>query len=57
MAGHDGLLNDVSIRFIGKSDPSDPLWWRYIDDIFTIWQHGEEKLKEFLKYLIALIQQ
>ena len=26
-------------------------WWRYIDNIFMIWQHGEEKLKEFLKIL------
>ena len=21
------------------------LWWRYIDDIFMIWQHGEDELK------------
>ena len=27
------------------------VWWRYIDNIFMIWQHGEEKLKEFLKIL------
>ena len=27
------------------------VWWRYIDDIFMIWQHGEEALKEFLKIL------
>ena len=27
------------------------VWWRYTDDIFRIWQHGEEKLKEFLKIL------
>ena len=20
------------------------VWWRFIDDIFVIWQHGEEKL-------------
>ena len=25
------------------------VWWQYIDDIFIIWQHGEEKLTEFLK--------
>ena len=24
------------------------MWWRYVDDIFLVWQHGEEKLKEFL---------
>ena len=27
------------------------LWWRYIDDIFMIWQHGEEELKLFLEKL------
>ena len=27
------------------------LWWRYIDDIFFIWEHGEEKLKEFIDVL------
>ena len=25
------------------------VWWRYIVDIFMIWQHGEEKLKGILK--------
>ena len=24
------------------------VWWRYIDDTFFIWEHGEELLKEFL---------
>ena len=27
------------------------LWWRYIDDIFFLWQHGEGKLKEFIEHL------
>ena len=27
------------------------VWWRYIDDIFLIWQHGLETLKEFLNIL------
>ena len=27
------------------------LWWRYIDDIFLLWEHGEEKLKEFIEHL------
>ena len=27
------------------------MWWRYTDDIFLLWQHGEEKLKEFLDIL------
>ena len=31
MADHDGFLNDVSIAFIDKTDPSDPL--RREDDL------------------------
>ena len=27
------------------------IWWRYIDDIFMIWEHGEESLKEFIHHL------
>ena len=30
------------------------LWWRFIDDIFFIWEHGEEKLKEFIDVLILI---
>ena len=30
------------------------VWWRYIDDVFFIWEHGEESLKEFLSYLNTL---
>ena len=30
------------------------VWWRYIDDVFLIWQHGEESLLEFLQYLNTL---
>ena len=24
------------------------IWWRYIDNIFFIWEHGEESLEKFL---------
>ena len=35
--------------------PHSPLiWWRYIDDIFLLWTHGEEKLNEFIDYLNSL---
>ena len=27
------------------------VWLRYIDDIFFIWRHSEEKVKEFMKEL------
>ena len=31
--------------------PPPPIWWRYIDDIFLLWTHGEEKLNDFITYL------
>ena len=27
------------------------VWWRYIDDIFTNWEHGQESLKLFLQQI------
>ena len=27
------------------------IWWRYIDNIFFIWEHGEESLEKFLNKL------
>ena len=27
------------------------VWWRYIDDVFMIWPHGEEKLNKFVTLL------
>ena len=24
------------------------IWWRYIDDIFFIWEHGEKLLQVFI---------
>ena len=30
------------------------VWWRYIDDIFMIWEYGEETLNEFFEHLNCL---
>lgn len=42
-------MGDLEERFWGTQDLKPLVWWRYIDDIFMIWQHGKESLKEFLK--------
>ena len=35
-----------------ESAPLKPrCWYRYVDDTFVIWQHGSEKLNEFLQHL------
>ena len=30
------------------------MWFRYIDDMLTIWTHGEDKLKGFLFYINSI---
>ena len=27
------------------------VWWRFLDDVFFIWLHGEDRLKEFLEFI------
>ena len=35
------LLNDCNKK-----------WWRYKDNIFMLWQHGEKELEKFLEFKI-----
>ena len=30
------------------------VWFQYVDDTYTIWNHGEEKLEEFLNHLNSI---
>ena len=34
-------------KILSKVKKKPSVWWRYIDDIFFIWEHGEESLQEF----------
>ena len=45
------FLDYWDVKILNFSVKKPHVWWRYIDDIFIIWQHGEEK------YLIAVTQQ
>ena len=37
---------------LSKDRDKKPLaWWRYINDIFVLWQHGKKKLERFLEFL------
>ena len=38
-------------KFLDSSPLKPKLWLRYIDDIFFLWEHGEEALKIFLQQL------
>ena len=35
--------------------PNKPsIWLRYIDDVFMIWNESEDKLKDFLAYIVSV---
>ena len=42
------FMAEVEEGFLGKVVFKPYLWWRFIDDIFFIWEHGEEQLKPFI---------
>ena len=45
------FMGDLEQKLLAQS-PLKPLaWWCYIDDIFMIWPHGEEKFNEFVNLL------
>ena len=45
------FLADLEEQFLASSPLKPFVWWRYIDNIFMIWQYGEENLKNFLENL------
>ena len=42
-------MADLEKRLLSDIDLKPCIWWRYIDDIFLIWEHGEKSLKLFLE--------
>ena len=45
------FMEDLEARAIGTAKHKPKLWLRYVDDTFVIWNHGRDKLQEFLKHL------
>ena len=41
-------MAELEEEILRKAEFKPYLWWRYIDDIFFLWEHGEEKLKSFI---------
>ena len=42
------FISELEETFLASSTLKPFVRWRYIDDVFMIWQHGEEQLKHFL---------
>ena len=46
----DKLETEMLKEYESKTNLKPFVWMRYIDDIFLIWTHGEQSLKDFLKF-------
>ena len=44
-------MDQVETDFLGAQKKVPLVWFRYIDDIFFIWTHGENELKSFMQNL------
>ena len=42
------FMAELEEAILKEADFKPYLWWRYIDDIFFLWEHGEEKLRSFI---------
>ena len=45
------FMADLEEKILSTSEKKPMIWLRYIDDIFFIWEHGEESLEKFLNKL------
>ena len=41
-------MADLEEKLLEIFEKKPMIWWRYIDDIFFIWEHGEESLRDFI---------
>ena len=44
-------MGDLEEKLLKDFDKKPLTWWRYIDDLFMLWQHGEKELENFLEFL------
>ena len=42
------FMADLEEKIVSAFKKKPVIWWRYIDDIFFNWEHGEEYLDKFL---------
>jgi hypothetical protein len=52
----NNLMGEFERLFVYLFHNQPTLWLRFIDDIFMIWNHGEDKLNEFIEYLNSCME-
>ena len=45
------FINDFEEKYVYNYRLQPVAWYRYIDDIFCLWQHGEDELEKFTTHL------
>ena len=45
------FMDELERKILERSSLKPHVWWRYIDDIFLIWEYREESLMRFLDYM------
>ncbi|XP_050510634.1 uncharacterized protein LOC126887260 [Diabrotica virgifera virgifera] len=45
------FMEDFENNIISKQNLKPTVWWRYVDDVFSIWPHGSELLDTFLNII------
>jgi len=48
------FMEDFEIKALATARLKPSLWVRYVDDTFTIWPYGKEKLTEFINHLNSI---
>ena len=48
------FMEDFEMKAIEQTTHKPVCWFRYVDDTFVIWPHGQEKLEDFLNHLNGL---
>ena len=47
------FMTDLEERILEDIELQPRIWWRYIDNIFFVWEHGEDSSKQFIEILNA----
>ena len=45
------FMSGLEERLLDASEDKPLDWMRFIDDVFFVWTHGEEKLKRFINFV------
>ena len=45
------FMGRLESRILAEAERKPDVWWRYSNDVFAIWTHGESHLKEFLQQI------